>query len=145
MKKTYIGKGDKIMQSQWIETDHHQATYEAFDYVPGVTASGRFALISGQLGIEEDVSVSDDAAKQIARAFANLGEIVKAIPASPRDIVDITTYHVGLREYLSLVNTEKKKFFGDWNPAWTAIGITELAIEGAILEIRAVVLLPSIA
>jgi hypothetical protein len=50
-----------------------------------------------------------------------------------------------LREYLSLVSTEKKKFFGDWNPAWTAIGITELAIEGAILEIRAVVLLPSIA
>jgi enamine deaminase RidA (YjgF/YER057c/UK114 family) len=138
-------KGHKIMQLQWIETAHHKTTYEAFDYVPGVTASGRFAFISGQLGIEEDISVSDDAATQIARAFANLGEIVKAIPASPRDIVDITTYHVGLREYLSLVNTEKKKFFGDWNPAWTAIGITELAIEGAILEIRAVVLLPSIA
>jgi enamine deaminase RidA (YjgF/YER057c/UK114 family) len=133
------------MQPERIETAHHQANYEAFDYVPGVIASGRFAFISGQLGIEEDGSVSDDAATQIARAFANLGEIVKAIPASPRDIVDITTYHVGLREYLSLVNTEKKKFFGDWNPAWTAIGITELAIEGAILEIRAVVLLPSIA
>jgi enamine deaminase RidA (YjgF/YER057c/UK114 family) len=145
MKKTYTGKGDKIMQSQWIETDHHQATYEAFDYVPGVTASGRFAFISGQVGIEDDGSVRDDAATQVARAFANLGEIVKAIPASPRDIVEITTYHVGLREYFSLVSTEKKKFFGDWNPAWTAIGITELAIEGAILEIRAVVLLPSIA
>jgi enamine deaminase RidA (YjgF/YER057c/UK114 family) len=137
-------KGYKIMQPQWIETDHHKATYEAFDYVPGVTASGRFAFISGQLGVEEDGSVSDDAATEIARAFANLREIVKAIPASPRDVVDITTYHVGLREYLSLVNTEKKKFFGDWNPAWTAIGITELGIEGSILEIRAVVLLPSI-
>jgi enamine deaminase RidA (YjgF/YER057c/UK114 family) len=92
-----------------------------------------------------DLRESDDAATQIARAFANLGEIIKAIPASPRDVVDITTYHVGLREYLSLVSTEKKKFFGDWNPAWTAIGITELGIEGSILEIRAVVLLPSIA
>ena len=133
------------MQPQWIKTDHHKATYEAFDYVPGVTASGRFVFISGQVGVEEDGSVSDDAAVQIARAFANLGEIVKAIPASPRDVVDITTYHVGLREYMSLVSTEKKKFFGDWNPAWTAIGITDLAIEGLILEIRAVVLLPSIA
>ncbi len=133
------------MQPQWIETEHHKATYEAFDYVPGVTASGRFAFISGQLGVEEDGSVSDDAATQIARAFANLGEIVKAISANPRDIIDITTYHVGLREYLSLVNKEKKKFFGDWNPAWTAIGITELGIEGSILEIRAIVLLPSIA
>jgi enamine deaminase RidA (YjgF/YER057c/UK114 family) len=138
-------KGDEIMQPQWIETEHHKATYKAFDYVPGVTASGRFAFISGQVGVEEDGSVNNDAATQIARAFANLGEIVKAIPASPRDVVDITTYHVGLREYLSLVSTEKKKFFGDWNPAWTAIGITDLAIEGLILEIRAVVLLPSIA
>ncbi|MBD2309968.1 RidA family protein [Chroococcidiopsis sp. FACHB-1243] len=137
-------KGYDIMQPQWIETAHHKATYEAFDYVPGVTASGRFAFISGQVGVEEDGSVSDDAATQIARAFANLEEIVKAIPASPRDVVEIATYHVGLREYMSLVSTEKKKFFGDWNPAWTAIGITELAIEGLILEIRAVVLLPSI-
>ena len=132
------------MQPQWIKTAHHKATYEAFDYVPGVTASGRFAFISGQVGVEEDGSVSEAPKMQIARAFANLGEIIKAIPASPRDVVDITTYHVGLREHLLLVTTEKKKFFGDWNPAWTAIGITDLAIEELILEIRAVVLLPSI-
>ncbi|MGL4621250.1 MAG: Rid family hydrolase [Chroococcidiopsis sp.] len=131
------------MQPQWIKTDHHKANYEAFDYVPGVNTSGRFAFISGQGGVEEDGSVSEDAETQIARAFANLGEIIKAIPASPRDVVDITTYHVGLREHLLLVTTEKKKFFRDWNPAWTAIGITELALEGLILEIRAIVLLPS--
>ena len=133
------------MQPQWIKTEHHKATYEAFGYVPGVTASGKFVFISGQVGVEEDGSVSDDSETQIVRAFANLGEIIKAIPASPRDVVDITTYHVGLREHLLLVSTEKKKFFGDWNPAWTAIGITDLAIEGLILEIRVVVLLPSIA
>lgn len=132
------------MQPQWIKTDHHKAVYEAYGYVPGATASGRFAFISGQLGVEEDGSVIDDPQMQIARAFANLGEIVKAIPASPRDVVDITTFHIGLRKHYQIVSTEKKKFFGDWHPAWTAIGITELGIEGLILEIRAVVLLPPI-
>lgn len=132
------------MQPQWIKTDHHKAVYEAYGYVPGATASGRFAFISGQFGMEEDGSVIDDPQMQIARAFANLGEIVKAIPASPRDVVDITTFHIGLREHYQIVSTEKKKFFGDWHPAWTAIGITELGIEGLILEIRAVVLLPPI-
>lgn len=131
------------MQPQWIETDHHQANYKAFNYVPGAIASGRFAFISGQVGVEEDGSVSENAETQIKRAFANLGEIVKAIPASPRDVVDITTYHVGLQEHFSLVSTEKKEFFGDWDPAWTAIGIAELALTGLILEIRAVILLPS--
>jgi len=51
-----------------------QANYEAYDYVPGVTASGRFAFISGQLGLEEDGSVIDDPAMQIALAFTNLGD-----------------------------------------------------------------------
>jgi len=46
-------------------------------------------------------------------------------------------------ENILMVSTEKEVFC-DWNPAWTAIGITELGIEGLILEIRAVVLLPSI-
>lgn len=132
------------MQPQWIETEHHKATYEAYDYVPGAIASGRFAFISGQLGIEADGSINNDPKTQFSRAFANLGEILKAIPANPRDVIDLTTYHVGLREHYALMNAEKKKFFGDWNPAWTAIGITELGIEEAILEIRAVVLLPSV-
>ena len=48
------------MQPQWIKTDHHKATYEAYDYVPGVTTSGRFAFISGQFGVEEDGSVIDN-------------------------------------------------------------------------------------
>jgi len=43
------------MQPQWIKTII-KANYEAYDYVPGVTASGRFAFISGQLGLEEDGS-----------------------------------------------------------------------------------------
>lgn len=132
------------MQPQWIETNHHKNTYQAYNYVPGAIASDRFAFISGQFGIEEDGSISNDPETQVSLAFANLGEIVMAIPASPRDVIDITTYHVGLREHLELVTTEKKKFFGDWDPAWTAIGITELGLEGLILEIRAVVLLPSI-
>lgn len=131
------------MQPQWIQTDHHKATYKAYDYVPGAIASGQFAFISGQLGLEEDGSVNGDPKVQVSRAFANLGEILKAIPAKPRDVIDITTYHVGLREHLSLVSAEKRKFFEGWNPAWTAIGITELGIEGTILEVRAVVLLPS--
>lgn len=131
------------MQPQWIATTHHKAIYETYDYVPGTIASGRFAFVSGQIGFEDDGSLSDDPEKQTASAFTNLGEIIKAIPASPRDVVDITSYHVGLRKHFQMFNVEKKKFFGDWNPAWTAIGVSELGGERQILEIRAIVLLPS--
>ena len=101
------------MQPQWIETDHHKVIYKTYDYVPGVIASGRFAFISRQIGFEEDGSLSDDPKKQTAIAFANLGEIIKAIPASPRDVVDIISYHVGLQKHFQMFNAEKKKFVGD--------------------------------
>jgi len=76
--------------------------------------------------------VIDDPAMR-SRSPLLIWEMVKAIPAS-RDVVDITTYHVGLREHFLMVSTEKKEVFWRWNPAWTAIGITELGIEGLILR-----------
>ncbi|MEM9294593.1 MAG: Rid family hydrolase [Planctomycetota bacterium] len=129
------------MQPRWIETDHHRATYEAFDYKPGVIASGSFAFISGQIGIETDGAISDDPRTQIDRAFANLKAVLDAIPATPRDVVDLATFHVGLQAQLPVIAEAKKAFFGDWNPAWTAIGVSELALPGLILEARAVVCL----
>ncbi|MEM7680657.1 MAG: Rid family hydrolase [Planctomycetota bacterium] len=131
------------MQPRWIQTDHHRATYEAFDYVPGVVADGRFAFVSGQIGIEADGSISDDPKTQIERAFANLQAVLNAIPATPRQVVDLCTFHVGLQAQLPVVSEVKKAFFGEWNPAWTAIGVSELALPGLILEARVVVALPN--
>ncbi|MEM7626497.1 MAG: Rid family hydrolase [Planctomycetota bacterium] len=124
---------------QWIKTDHHREIYQSFDYVPGVIASGSFAFISGQVGLEDDRTASGDPRTQIERAFANLGTIVDAVPATPRQVVDITTFHVGLQDTMEVVGEAKKRFFGDWNPAWTAIGVAELAVPELIFEIRAVV------
>ena len=52
------------------------------------------------------------------------------------DVVEMTTYHVGIREQLETFRRIKDEFIGEPYPAWTAIGISELAVEGALLEIR---------
>ncbi|MEM6551646.1 MAG: Rid family hydrolase [Planctomycetota bacterium] len=128
---------------QRIETDHHAAMYEAFAYPPGVVASGRFAFISGQVGFEDDGSISDDPEVQINRAFANLGKVLEAVPATPRQVVDLTTLHRGMEVTLPLVSAAKAAFFGDgaggWEPAWTVIGVAELALPALVFEVRAVV------
>ncbi|MEM1212218.1 MAG: Rid family hydrolase [Planctomycetota bacterium] len=124
---------------QRIETDHHAAMYAAFAYPPGVVASGRFAFISGQVGFEDDGSVSEDPETQINRAFANLGKVLEAIPAAPRQVVDLTTLHRGMEVTLPLVSAAKAEFFGGWEPAWTVIGVSELALPALVFEVRAVV------
>jgi enamine deaminase RidA (YjgF/YER057c/UK114 family) len=51
-------------------------------------------------------------------------------------MVEMTTYHVGLRKHLSAFINVKDEFVRTPYPAWTAIGVTELITEGTLLEIR---------
>ncbi|MGK0273337.1 MAG: enamine deaminase RidA (YjgF/YER057c/UK114 family) [Cocleimonas sp.] len=46
------------------------------------------------------------------------------------------TYHVGLRANLESFMSVKDEFIFEPFPAWTAVGVSELAKEGAIVEIR---------
>lgn len=54
------------------------------------------------------------------------------------DIIEMTTYHVGLREHLEEFRSVKDEFICEPHPAWTAIGVSELASEGAVVEIKVV-------
>ena len=51
-------------------------------------------------------------------------------------VVEITSYHIGLRRHLKdFMKVKDELFIKAPYPAWTAIGISELAIKGAIIEI----------
>lgn len=54
------------------------------------------------------------------------------------DIVELTTYHVGLQGSLDAFKSVKDEFIVEPYPAWTAIGVSELAVSGALIEIRAI-------
>jgi enamine deaminase RidA (YjgF/YER057c/UK114 family) len=54
------------------------------------------------------------------------------------NIVEITTYHVGLKQHLGAFVKAKDEFIAEPYPAWTAIGVSELLTDGALGEIRAI-------
>ena len=53
-------------------------------------------------------------------------------------VVELTTYHVGIRKHLTEFAEIKDKYVSAPYPAWTAIGVSELIAEGTIVEIKAV-------
>ena len=57
------------------------------------------------------------------------------------DIVDLTSFHDDMRD-LSLFMQVKDRYLTRDFPAWTAIGITELAIPGGLVEIRVTARMP---
>jgi enamine deaminase RidA (YjgF/YER057c/UK114 family) len=117
--------------------------YEKLGFAPAVRVADT-VHISGVIGTQADGSVADDPAEQFTQAFANLAHVLSAAGCGFGDVVEMTTFHVGLQQNMrAFVRAKREAMAGPPHPAWTAIGIVELAVPGGLVEIRATALVPA--
>jgi enamine deaminase RidA (YjgF/YER057c/UK114 family) len=100
--------------------------------------SGEFLLCSGQIGTGADGKVPADLTEEFTSAWTKVGNVLKAAGVDFSDVLEYTTYHVGLQSTMGTFMKVRDKFLKEPWPAWTAIGITELAAPGAHVEIRVI-------
>ena len=113
-----------------------QGFYDSYHFAPAVI-DGDHLRCSGVIGVNPaDGSVPDDPAAQFTKAFDNLAEVLEAGGVGFDAITEMTTFHVDLQQHLGAFMEVKDKYIKDPYPAWTAIGTTELAIPGGLVEIR---------
>lgn len=79
------------------------------------------------------VAVRDPQA-QFETAFEALGEVLAEAGAGLADIIELTSYHVGISRHMAV----KDRYLREPYPAWTAIGVAELIVPGGLVELRAV-------
>jgi enamine deaminase RidA (YjgF/YER057c/UK114 family) len=75
---------------------------------------------------------------QFREAFRILQNNLLHAGLTTRNVVDLTTYHVGLKKHLSAFMKVRDEFIAAPYPAWTAIGVLDLITDGALVEIRAI-------
>ena len=92
--------------------------------------------MTGQTGLLADGSVPSTIAEQMRQAFTLVGECLKAADSSWSEVVEMTTYVVGLREHGATMIEIAGEFLSVPFPAWTAVGVAELWEEGAMFEVR---------
>ncbi len=117
-----------------IVPEQDRASYESLHFAPAARAGG-LVLLSGQIGATGG-SVPDSAEEEFRLAWQGVGRVLAATGLGFEDIVEITSYHVGLQRHLGAFMKVKDEFISAPWPAWTAIGVSELAIPGARVEIR---------
>jgi enamine deaminase RidA (YjgF/YER057c/UK114 family) len=120
-----------------ILPEQDQDSYDNFHFAPAVRSSG-LVLCSGQIGTGADGSIPDSPEEEFRNAWAAVGRILEEAGLSYDNIVESTTYHVGLQEHLAAFMKIRDEVISAPWPAWTAIGITELAVPGARVEVRVV-------
>jgi enamine deaminase RidA (YjgF/YER057c/UK114 family) len=126
-----------MKQSDLVIPASMKAMYEQFHFAPAVRANGML-LCSGQIGTGSNGRPQADPTEQFTAAF----EAVKAVLAEAgldfADVVEMTTYHVDLQKHIGAFMAVKDRYVSEPFPAWTAIGITELAFPGGLAEVRVV-------
>ncbi|MEW6476046.1 MAG: RidA family protein [Actinomycetota bacterium] len=109
--------------------------YDAYHFAPAVL-DGDHLRCSGMIGLRPDLSAPDDPTEQFTLAFENLAGLLAEVGLTFADVVEMTTYHVGLAAHIDAFIAVKDTFISAPYPAWTAVGVSELAVPGALVEIQ---------
>lgn len=101
--------------------------------------AGDFVHVSGLLGFDASGQLPEpgDIEAQTVRILDSLESILYAAGSSPASLVKLTVYVTDIRER-SAVNKLRATRWPDTKPASTLVEVSDLAAEGAVIEIDAV-------
>ena len=112
------------------------AHYESAWHFSPVLDTGDFLFFSGVTGTRPDGSLAAEPEAQFRDAFDFLQAHLAAAGLDFGDVVELTSYHVELRRHLAAFLRVKDRYVAAPYPAWSAIGVSELITEGALVELR---------
>ena len=111
--------------------------YDGWKMSPGLECNG-FVFLSGFTGAEPDGTLSKAPETQMRHAFNKIALVLNEAEMDFGNIVEMTTYHVGLKNHLEQFKHIRAEYVQEPYPAWTAIEVTGFVREDAIIEIRAI-------
>lgn len=118
-----------------VVTESGKAAYDRFHFSQATESNG-FLFCSGVIGTGADRKLPGDVKEEFRNAWQSIGKLLAEAGLGFGDILEYTSYHVGLQENIADFMAVRDEFLSEPWPAWTAIGITELAVPGAHVEIR---------
>jgi enamine deaminase RidA (YjgF/YER057c/UK114 family) len=115
-----------------------------YTHVVEITGPGRIVYIAGQLGLDQTGNLASGFRAQTEQAFENLKAALAAVGAKADHIVKINNYIVDIGTNIAVFREVRDKNLNmAAPPASTTVGVPELARDGALFEIEAIVMLPA--
>jgi enamine deaminase RidA (YjgF/YER057c/UK114 family) len=106
--------------------------------IPAAVRDGDTLYVTGHTGEDDDLTFSSDPEHQVRRTFMNIAQTLAEAGTDWSDVVEIVSYHVGLRSQAEALLSVSREFLAEPAPAWSAVGVTELWDEGSVVEISCV-------
>lgn len=116
----------------------HKNFVEHFRAAPAVRA-GDFVFLSGYVAFVPPGEARTEGAYEAAirTAFLQIADALKAAGANWKDVVEMTSFHVDMREHQEIFRKVREEFVTTKPyPAWTGIGVEKLWADPIFAEIR---------
>ena len=126
----------KRLDVETIVPKGYELQYEAWKLAPAVRV-GDTLHCSGQLGLGPDGSLPADAEAQFENAFRHVAAVLAAAGFEMGDVVELSSFHVGLRAEMDAFVRVRDRYLAEPYPAQTAVGVAELGLPGALVELKA--------
>lgn len=99
--------------------------------------------ISGQIPLDQEMNVvgRNDIAAQTDRVYENLKKVLEDAGGTMNNIVMLNIYCTDLEAYDKKTRHLRKKYFGDYYPAITAVEVKRLYRPDFMIEVEAVAVL----
>lgn len=133
------GQGTRQTEAEIIIPNEQWRTgaYERWHYAPAVRIEDRL-FVSGVVA----GPIDGDMKAGFAQAWESIDTIIKAAGGTGLDdVVEFTSFHVDILSQIEAFGEVKDRYIKEPYPAWTAIGISSLAVPGPIVEIRVTAIL----
>lgn len=106
--------------------------------VPAARRDGDTVRLTGHTGETAGGAFSADAETQVRQTFRTIGLTLAEAGVGWSDVVELTSYCVGLRQQAPVLIAVASEFLVEPYPVWTAVGVTDLWDAEAVVEISCV-------
>jgi len=127
----------QVMSKRAIVPAEFRVVADELKMSPGILSGGH-VFLTGVTGGDLHGYMPDDPGVQMRNAFRKVGSVLREAGLTYRSVVEMTTYHVGLRSHFDQFDSIRLEYLEEPYPAWTAVEVAGLRREGAIVEIRVI-------
>jgi 2-iminobutanoate/2-iminopropanoate deaminase len=117
---------------------------EPISHFTDAVRTGDLLFVSGIVAVDADGALvgAGDVVAQIRQVFENMRAVLAAAGCSFDDVVKVTVFLTDVDDR-PRINPVRQEVFGEARPASTLVEVSRLAVEGALVEIECVAVIPS--
>jgi 2-iminobutanoate/2-iminopropanoate deaminase len=116
---------------------------EPISHFTDAVRAGELLFVSGIVAVDGDGTLvgGDDVVAQTRQVLENMREVLAAGGCGFEDVVKVTIFLTDVDDRPK-INSLRQEAFGSTRPASTLVEVPRLAVEGAMVEVECVALVP---